>query len=386
MADDQQVLTPRALGRATLARQGLLDRLDMDPVSAMEAIGGLQAQEPASPYIALWARLVTFSALDLDRAFGARTAVKATLMRSTLHAMSAADYRRLQPVVMPMLRGIRRPDRQPLAESQLAELVGAAATITAEPRSLAEIGQYLVATGIAPDRPAEELVWWLRRFAPLLHAPTSGLPWMFGRRPRLVDAGAWLGDPERSAAARAEPERAVRHLVRRYLGAFGPATAADLRAWSGVPVSTFRTAVTALDALGELWQGRDQRGRRLMDLLEAPRPDPQTPVAPRLLPMWDSTLLAHADRTRIISDDDRALVIARNGDTLPTFLADGEVAGLWWADPGPGGRTHMTIQPFRPLDRATRRDLETEAAGLAAFVEPLEPAVYARYQRWRPPR
>lgn len=380
------MLTPRGLGRATLARQGLLDRLPLDPVAATESIGGLQSQEPASPYIALWTRLSTFASQDLDRALEAREVVKATLMRSTLHAVSAEDYRRLQPIVMPMRRGIRRPDREPLDESQLTQLVAAAAAMTAEPRSVAEIGQHLVALDIAPGRPADELVWWLRRCAPLVHAPTPGLPWAFGRRPRLVDAAAWLGDPERPASAEPDPSWAAEHLVRRYLGAFGPATAADLRAWSGVPVSTFRTAVTALDAMGELWHGRDERGRLLMDLSEAPRPDPETPAPPRLLPMWDSILLAHADRTRIISDEDRALVIARNGDTLPTFLVDGQVAGLWWADPRPGGRTQVTIQPFRPLDRASRRDLEIEAARLAAFVEPLDPTVYARYQHWRPTR
>jgi len=100
--------------------------------------------------------------------------------------------------------------------------------------------------------------------------------------------------------------------------------------------------------------------------------------------MWDSVLLAHADRTRVIDDTDRAIVIARNGDTLPTFLVDGRVAGLWWADAGPGGRTRIAIEPFRRLSAADRTALETEAARLTALVEPLEPRVYARYARWRP--
>ena len=100
--------------------------------------------------------------------------------------------------------------------------------------------------------------------------------------------------------------------------------------------------------------------------------------------MWDSVLLAHQDRTRIISDADRAQVIARNGDTLATFLVDGRVAGTWWAEVGPGGRTRIAVEPFRDVDAVAMRALERQADGLAAFVEPLEPMVYSRYQRWRP--
>lgn len=384
------VLTKRALNRATLARQHLLERADLDPVAAIEAIGGLQAQEPASPYLALWSRLASFQAADLGRTLMAREVVKATLMRSTVHAVSAADYRALHPAVMPMFRGIRRQDRQESPDERaLAALVSAAAAFTTEPRSLAEIGQHLLATGIAPGRPADELVWWVRRFAPLIHAPSPDLPWSFGRRPRLVDAAAWFADGsghvDRSERrAWAATDEAVEHLVRRYLAAFGPATTADFSAWSGLAVSAFRPALADLDARGELWHARDERGRDLLDLPAAPRPDPEVPTPVRLLPMWESTLLAHADRTRMISDADRPMVIARNGDTLATILVDGQVAGLWWADPGPGGRTQIAIEPFRPVDRATHRALEAEAAGMAAFVQPLEPAVYARYRRWRP--
>lgn len=213
-----------------------------------------------------------------------------------------------------------------------------------------------------------------------LHAPDD-VPWSFGRRPRLVDAEAWLGTRDDDPVA---IDNSLEHLVRRYLGAFGPATAADIGAWSGLSIGTLRPAITALDERGELWHARDERGRALLDLPGAPRPDPATPTEPRLLPMWDSVLLAHADRTRIISDPDRAVVIARNGDTLPTVLVDGRVAGLWWAHAEPGGRTRIAVEPFRPVASGARRALEAEAERLAAFVEPHEPGVYSRYARWRP--
>ena len=178
----------------------------------------------------------------------------------------------------------------------------------------------------------------------------------------------------------------MERLVRRYLGAFGPATTADIAQWSGLPVGRLRVGVAALDDAGDLRRFQDERGRTLLDLPGAPLPDADTPAPPRLLPMWDSTLLAFADRTWLISDTDRAVVIASNGDTLPTFTVDGVVAGLWWAErDGPGSR--IVIEPFRPpLEAAVARSLEQEAERLAAFVGPLEPAVYGRYQRWRPSR
>jgi hypothetical protein len=177
----------------------------------------------------------------------------------------------------------------------------------------------------------------------------------------------------------------LEHIVRRYLGAFGPATAADLSQWSGLAVGKLRPGIAAVDAAGDLRRFGDERGRELLDLDGAPLPDPDTPAPPRLLPMWDSTVLAFADRTRLISDEDRRVVIARNGDTLPTFTVDGVVAGLWWAEAEAGGRTRVVIEPFRPpLRRADARALEQEGERLAEIVAPLEPTVYARYQRWRP--
>lgn len=381
--DDRPRLTQAELSRATLARQGLLEPVAIDTVTAVERFGGLQAQEPASPSIALWTRLAAFQAEELDAAFRARNVVKATLMRATLHAVSATDYRALLPAVLPMLRAIRRGDRREAPDLEhLALLSERAAAFTREPRSLTELREHLAdhAAHLEP----EEVVWWLRRHMTFVHAPAEdGSPWSFGRRPRIVEAGAWLGADDGGVLA-FEPEASgVRHLVRRYLRAFGPATVADIAAWSGLPMASLRPAVERLVAESALWHGVDERDRPLIDLPDAPRPPADTSAPPRLLPMWDSVLLAHADRTRVISDADRSIVIARNGDTLPTILVDGRVAGLWWADTDAGGRTRITIEPFRPIPAGVRRALEAEGERLASFVEPIEPRVYARYQRWR---
>lgn len=120
----------------------------------------------------------------------------------------------------------------------------------------------------------------------------------------------------------------------------------------------------------------------MIDLSGAPLPDADIPVAARLLPMWDSVLLAFQDRSRVLRDEDRARVIARNGDTLPSFLADGRVGGLWWAE-AEGAGSRIVLEPFRPLTSTDAQALAAECAGLARFIEPLEPRVYARYRRVR---
>lgn len=374
-----QRLTARQHNRATLARQLLLERATLDVVTATEQIGGLQAQEPASPHIGLWARLVGFEPADLDRVLAERSIVKGTLMRSTLHVVSAADFLQLWPAVAPMLGRARRQDRaHPPNATRLADLRAKAEAFTAKPRGLGELREHL---GEAHGMTPEEILWWIRRSVAFAHAP-SDVPWSCGRRPRLAHALPWLG-----ADGWPTNDEALRHLVRRYFGAFGPATAADLARWSGLAVGTLRPGVAALDAAGELRRFSDERGRELLDLQGAPLPDAAIPAPPRLLPMWDSTLLAFADRTRLISDADRRVVIARNGDTLPTFTVDGVVAGTWWAEAVGGGRTHIEIEPFRPpLKRPYARALEEEGERLAELVYPFEPDVYSRYRRWRPSR
>jgi hypothetical protein len=379
------VLTSGELNRATLARQHLLRPADLGVVAAIEALAGLQAQEAASPYLALWTRLRSFATADLDAAFMDRSVVKARLMRVTLHAVSAGDFRAFLPAVEPMLRALRRSALDQVdGRERLERVVASAVAFAAEPRTNVELRDHIVAEAGLHGLRLENAWWWVRRWHPFLHVPTTR-PWAFSRRPTLSAAGAWLAEGPFVADA-----PAVEHLVRRYLGAFGPATAADAAAWSGLSVARLRPAIVALDAAGELWHGRDERGRDLLDLVGAPRPAAEVDAPVRLLPMWDNLLLAHADRTRVFDDATRALVIARNGDTLPTFLVDGRVGGLWWAVAEPGGRTRIELEPFGKLGGGERRALEREGERLAAFVAPHEPEVYRRYRTTRarrhPPR
>jgi hypothetical protein len=367
------VLSNARLNRATLARQLLLEPSRLDPVAAIEQIGGLQAQEPASPYLGLWTRLASFDAAALDEAFRARTVVKATLMRATLHTVSIEDYLRLLPAILPMLQGRNRSNSDGSPDpARVARLAEAAIAFSAQPRTNVELRDHMASLANGDiDLPW----WWVRLHAPFIHVP-AGTPWSFGRRPALVAAGSWIrGRPF------AAEEAGRDHLVRRYLSAFGPASVTDMATWSGLGVAGLRAAIADVDAAGDLVRFSDEAGRELVDLAAAPRPDANVPAPPRLLPMWDSLVLGHRDRTRILTDNHRAIVIARNGDTLPTFLVDGRVAGLWWAEADTGGTTRIVLEPFGRLDQAARGALEDEGERLAAFVAPHEPAVYRRY-RW----
>jgi hypothetical protein len=371
-------LSSRALNRATLARQLLLERASgLDPVSALEQIGGVQAQEPASPFLALWTRLADFDPRTLRAAFERREVVKATLMRITLHAVSATDYRALLPALLPMFRASGAFRRGTPRPEGVAELAAAAAEFASTPRRSFELRDFLA--GQTGTRSLETPVWWwVRRSLPLVHVPEE-VSWSFTRRPLITSASAWFDDPGMADGGGMEIEEARRHVVQRYLGAFGPASSADLSAWTGLAAGDFRTAIATLDDDGLVVRFRDEAGRELLDMPDAPRPAEDVTAPPRLLAMWDEILLGFRDRTRVISDEDRARVVSRNGDVLPTFLVDGRVGGFWWAEPD-GAGTRVVLEPFRRLAAADRRELEAEADRLARFVGPLEPAVYARYR------
>jgi hypothetical protein len=367
-----RALTAAELNRATLARQLLLERVRLDPVVATERIGGLQAQEPASPYIGLWSRLVDFQAASLDRTIRDRRLVKAGLFRGTLHLVSADDYLELHPAILVTLRALPARDQFRDAEvSDVDSLVTAALDFATQPRDNAAMHDHLAELAAAEGRAVTDVWWRLRREGPFIRTP-SDVPWSYSRRPAYVAASAWLDGREFVTE-----DQALVHLVRRYLGAFGPATIADLRSWSHVTAARLRPAIAAIPDIVEL---RDEAGRTLLDLEGAPRPTADLAAPPRFLPMWDSVLLAHDDRTRVLPREYRAAVVSRNGDVLPTFLVDGRVAGLWWVEPD-GARTRIELEPFEPIPKAVRRALDDEAERLRAFYEPIEPRVFSRYRR-----
>ncbi len=362
-------LTARRLNRASLGRQLLLRRESLDVVEGVHRVVALQAQEPASPYLALWNRLVDFDPVDLDRPFADHAVVKATLMRVTKHAVDAKDYPAFHDAMQWTLRAARLNDRRftrtGLSDGDADALVPSLLDFAAQHRTSSELETWVdERVGVLP-KPG---VWWaLRHYAPLLYAETGG-PWSFG--PRL----SYL-------AARTKPwsrgrESAMRELVLRYLEGFGPASAQDVAQFGMIqPRARIRDAFAALAGTVVSHEGPD--GAELFDVPNGPLPDDDTPAPPRLLGMWDNLLLAYYDRSRIIPPDYRRLVTRNNGDVLPTLLVDGSVAGVWRTVEG-----GIEANAFHRLSDEAWEGLEAEARDLVAFLADREPTVYRRYARW----
>ncbi len=361
-------LTARQLNRATLGRQMLLHRELLDVVDGVRRVVALQAQEPASPYIALWNRLVDFDPADLDAAFADHRVVKASLIRLTLHAVHAEDYPAFHDAMLSSLRSSRLGDRRftssGLSSADADALVPHLTKFAARPRTKAEIEGLLQTQLGERDHPR---AWWaLKMFAPLHHAPTGG-PWSFGAKSSFIAAGA-KRSPESA-------DESVKRLVLRYLEGFGPASVQDFGQFT---ILRRPVTVQALKALGDkVVELEGPGGATLFDVPGGQLPAEDTPAPPRLLPMWDSVLLAYADRSRVIPPDYRRLFIHQNGDVLPTLLVDGYVAGVW--RPAEGG---IEATAFHRLSKEAWRGLAEEASALIAFLADRDPTVYRRYAHW----
>jgi len=350
-----RVLTTGELNRATLARQLLLRRTRLPVARAIERVGGLQAQKVTSPYLGLLARVDGFSHEALTRALERRRVVKATLMRGTLHLVSAEDYLAFAPALQAALEVLWRRYAPDADRDDYEQLARATLEFAAEPRTGPELRDFIARLTDADPTAAENVWWRIRTHAPLLRLPPDGV-WGGGPRVWMGTAESWLG-----RAPEADADAATAVLLRRYLGALGPARLGDACRWSGLAVVRMRRALALLEP--ELRRFRDEQGRELLDLRRGPLPPADTPAPARLLAMWDSMLLAYEERTRVLPEEYRKVVIDKRGDVAQTILVDGRVRGVWHMD---GGR--VRLEPFEPLPRTARRELEGEAARVEAFV------------------
>jgi len=375
------VLDTRQLNRATLARQGLLGPIRGRSVAeAVARLGSLQAQHPDWPRIALAARLAPGKALDLDVARRRRTVVRATLMRITVHVVAAADFWPMSALTTPFrLNQFRLLYKLDPASSPLARRLRAAQPAVLEamrqaPLGIAEIeGILREEVGPRIEIPPNRSLW--RHFSgsvALIQVPYDGET--YGRS-RYVPAADWLGPPPDGAT---QEERAAAHVAERYLAAFGPASVEDFAAYVGRLKGLTRLR-KGIEALGDrLVHFRDEAGRALLDLADAPRPAGDTPTPPRLLARWDSLLLAHATRhrSRVLSAQHQSTVITKNADVLPTFLVDGFVAGTWLPRRPADGTPRVELRPFGRLRSADRNALEAEAERLLPV---LRDGAFSRY-------
>lgn len=358
MSSPTAPLSQRALGRATLARQLLLRREACTPVAAVARLGGLQAQLARPPHIGLWSRLADYTRDALNSALHRRELVRATWLRGTLHLVGAADFlahrAALQPILDRAVRSILKDRADRLDIPTL--LVDAQRHLAAAPRTFEALRDLLSAGAEDSDERAMGFV--VRCMLPLVQVPTDA-PWGFPGAAEFAAAEPWLGHP---LATDPDP----RPLLRQYLAAFGPASVTDAQTWTGL--KSLRPVFESMRP--ELVTHRDDRKRELFDLPGAPLPDPDTPAPPRFLPDFDSLVLAHDDRARLIDDAHRpAIYLSKNLRVLPTFLLDGRVAGTWQSERKKATAT-LTLTPFAPIKKPLRGALDPEAHALLRFLEP----------------
>ncbi|MEU6982242.1 winged helix DNA-binding domain-containing protein [Streptomyces sp. NPDC046324] len=349
------VLDTRALNRATLARQYLLERADTPVRDAVAHLCGMQAQEPQEPFVGLWSRLRGFAPRQLDDALTGRQVVRTHLMRRTVHLVTAEDALAWRARHDAMLRQrVLATYRRELAGVDVDEVAAAGRAVMADgqPRTMAALVQELDDRWPTPPRRVlGELL--VAALVPMAQLPPRGL-WQAKGGVRNLPLATWLGrdvDP----LSPDETDPTGQQLVRRYLAAYGPAATADLRAWSGL--AGLPAAVKALR--DELVSFRDERGRELLDLPDAPRPDRDTPAPVRFLPAFDNAILGYADRGRIIDDAHLGLSVAGQR----AVLVDGRVAATWAVHDA-----QVAVTPLRTLTPSEREAVHAEAEALSAFL------------------
>jgi hypothetical protein len=357
---DPQVLGKRALNRALLERQLLLRRSGLAPLQAIEHLAGMQSQAPNAPYVGLWTRLADFRPEQLSALMTERTAVRAHLMRNTVHLVTARDCLAVRDLMQPMFARAFASSvfARDLDGVDTGALLDAGRELIAEqPRTRAELGGLLSQQW--PGRDPLSLAYAITHLAPTVQVTPRGI-WGATGQAAYTTIEAWLGElqhPKRNPS----PDE----LVLRYLAAFGPATVRDVQAWCGL--TRLREVVDRLRP--GLRTFRDEQGAELFDLPDAPRPEPDTPAAPRFLPEYDNVLLSHADRTRVIPVRRSVPLPPGLGASCGTLLLDGFWQATWKITGKPGTVT-LRVEPFARLSARDKESITAEGGRLLAFIAP----------------
>ncbi len=352
-----EVLGLRAINRAYMARQLMIERSPMPIADAVEHLVGLQGQVPLVPYTSLWSRLDGFDPDALGRMVADRTVVRTPVMRSTIHLVTARDALFLRPLVQPVLERVYRGSspfgRAVEGIDQAALLAAGRELLEAKPLSRAQLSAALVER--FPGYDPLSLAYTVTYQVPLVQIPPRAV---WGAKPiqaTWTTLSSWLDRPVVAATPQDHET-----MVLRYLAAFGPASVMDIQAWCWL---------TKLGAVVErlrprLLTFRDENGRELFDIPDAPRPDPDTPIPPRFLGEYDNLFLSHADRTRI-----GAIDIADRNFRKGPFFVDGFGHGCWDIVRDKAGAT-LVVESFRPLTPHDRVAVGEEAERLLAFMAP----------------
>jgi len=356
----------RALNRATLSRQMLLERSPLRPHGALHALAGMQAQAPLAPHVGLWSRLRDYSPAALDELYDARRVLRANLMRATVHLVTTDDALHWQAMLAPIgARSVQAAFGKRLVGIDLDALTATAYELLhASPLSTAELGQQLAER--FPGYDADALAYGARGRLGLIHVPPRG-KWNASAPTRQTTFPAYL-DRE------PDPAGTPDGMFLRYLAAFGPASVQDAQAWSGLT----RLSEVAQRLLSELIVLRDEGGRTLYDLPHAPRPSEFAAAPLRFLPEYDNLFFGYADRTRFVPDQRKPLIPPGNGARTGTVFADGEWRAIWRIVlPQPSkkatrdeerGTAVLTVTWFQKPSAAEEEAAEQEGERLARFI------------------
>jgi Winged helix DNA-binding domain len=355
-ATADQPITQRELNRALLERQLLLGRVDKPVGETVEHLLGLQAQATLPPYYGLWSRLDGFDAKELGRMLTDRLVVRLTLMRGTVHLVTVRDALTLRPLVQRIIERTHNGTfGRRMGGADLARLAAAVRELLGdEPLTARELGTRLVERGIGDE--VEAIGNAARVYVPLVQVPPRGV-WGAGGQAKYLPLETWTG-------MQLETEPSIDELVLRYLGSFGPASVMDVQSWSGLTKlkEVFDRLRPRLVTL------RDERGRELFDVPDAPRPDPETPAPVRFLGEYDNVLLGHADRRRIIPEDFPWAAMLAPGRFVNNLLVDGVLRATWWIEREGKKRATLAIRPSGRLSRAERTEVGAEAERMLEFA------------------
>ena len=355
-----RTLSDRELNRATLDRQLLLRRSDMDAAEAVEHLVGLQTQIPPNHYVALWSRLTAFDAQNFSERFENREFVRMSLQRSTIHTVTARDCLPLRQLLQPVQdRNLKGAFGNQLQGIDLSELAERARKFAEEqPRTFNELGKLL--TAAYPEHDIQALGIAARNNLALVQVTPRGL-WQRGGLAKHTTAEHWFGN------AKAVPAMEAEELVLRYLKAFGPASVMDAQSWSGL--TGLREVFEKLRARLVLFQS--ESGTELFDLPDAPRPGEDIPAPSRFLPDYDNVFIGHKDRARINDSRIPKEKVFSGNTPISTFTVDGWIRGTWKVETDRKRTTAtLNLTPLVPITQAQRADLESEGAGLLEFLVP----------------
>jgi hypothetical protein len=353
-----ETLGPRTLNRALLERQLLVERQGRSAAETIEHLVGMQAQEPPDPYVGLWTRIEGFDPGELAELIVERKAVRGTLMRATIHLVTARDYLALRPVMQPVPERTFRGSRfaRELKGLDLEPVLDAGRELlsSSQPRTRAELGRLL--SHRWPDRNPVSLAHAVTFNVPLVQVPPRGV---WGRRGQanLTTAESWLGRP-------LEARRDVEHVFRRYLAAFGPASVMDFQSWCGL--TRIREVMEPMRSRMRTF--RSEAGTELLDLPDAPLPDPDTPAPVRFLPFYDNVLLGHADRTRVVPAESRAPMFPGYSGNVGSLLVDGFFRGLWRVERAEGAAT-LLVAVTKRLPKRHAAEVTEEGVRMLEFTD-----------------